>query len=386
MNVLLLGTSDSVFIRDFCLYVLDKKCINTVILSPTLSKRYSRDYSGNRVKEIRWPDFFLKGIRRQAFAIPYINKEWHDLGDEIGFGNTIDAIHVHYVEPLHLIYFFPFWKKSKKRILTFWGSDFFGATKKKLLLYPYFLKQSTSIVFMIQNQCESFQQVFGHKYDDKIHVIDFGNSLLNVIDTVSQKYTVEECKRYFDLPTDKLVVHIGYNASRAQQHIELLKRIVILPDDILKRLILVFHISYGTFRDSEAYRKKLEKIMNIVKLDYRFIDTYLQGEELAMFRRTCDIFIYGQKTDARSASPLEYIYAGAKFICPGWLADNYELLNEAQIKYYVYSDFEQLPGVVENCIKETTLPREGLSGMSRKRIRDEISWDSLAEKWRQLYE
>ena len=47
MNVLLLGTSDSVFIRDFCLYVLDKKYINTVILSPTLSKRYSRDYSGN---------------------------------------------------------------------------------------------------------------------------------------------------------------------------------------------------------------------------------------------------------------------------------------------------------------------------------------------------
>ena len=61
-------------------------------------------------------------------------------------------------------------------------------------------------------------------------------------------------------------------------------------------------------------------------------------------------------------------------------------MNEAQIKYYVYSDFEQLPGVVENCIKETTLPREGLSDMSRKRIRDEISWDSLAEKWRRLYE
>lgn len=386
MNVLLLGTSDSVFIRDFCLYVLDKKYINTVILSPALSKRYSKDYSGNRVKEIRWPDFFLKGIRRQAFAIPFINKEWHDLGDEIGFDNTIDAIHVHYVEPLHLIYFFPFWKKSKKRILTFWGSDFFGATKKKLLLYPYFLKQSTSIVFMIQNQCESFQQVFGHKYDDKIHVIDFGNSLLNVIDTVSQKYTVEECKRHFDLPTDKLVVHIGYNASRAQQHIEILKRIVMLPDDILNRLILVFHISYGTFRDYEAYRKKMEKIMNIAKLDYRFIDTYLQGEELAMFRRTCDIFLYGQKTDARSASPLEYIYAGAKFICPKWLADNYELLDEAGIRYYIYDDFEHLPNAVERCVKEMNLTAEKISAKSKKRIHDEISWDSLAEKWRRLYE
>ena len=121
-------------------------------------------------------------------------------------------------------------------------------------------------------------------------------------------------------------------------------------------------------------------------MNYIFIDKYLQGEELAMFRRTCDIFLYGQKTDARSASPLEYIYAGAKFICPKWLADNYKLLDEAGIRYYIYDDFEHLPNAVETCVKEMNMSTERISAKSKKRIHDEISWDSLAEKWRRLYE
>lgn len=386
MNVLLLGISDSVFTRDFCLHVLGKKDINTVILTPALAKQYSQDYRNNHVKEIRWPDFFQKGIRRQFGVWPLIIKKWRDLGNEIGFGNSYDVMHVHYVEPLHLIYFYYFWKKARKRVLTFWGSDFFSASKVKLLLYPYFLRRATSIVFMIRKQCDYFQSVFGHKYDDKIHIIDFGNSLLNVIDDVNQRYTVEECKEHFALPVNKVIVHVGYNASRGQQHIEILRNMAILPKDIIDKMKLVFHVSYGLCNNFEAYKQQLIEIMDIVKLDYIFIDSYLQGEELAMFRKTCDLFIYGQRTDARSASPLEYIYAGAKFVCPAWLVDNYKLLDQSGIKYYVYEEFSKLPEAIQLCMNTMDLPSEQISEQGRKGIHDEISWDSLAPKWRKLYE
>lgn len=387
MNVLLIGTSDSIFIRDYCLCVLDKQDINAVVLTPSLTKRYGQDYKNNNIKEIKWSDFFLKGIRKQLSTIWLIAKEWHELEEQIGFENKVDVLHVHYVEPLQLIYFFPLWKKAKKRVLTFWGSDLFSASKKKLLLFPFFLKHSTSVVFMIQNQCEYFQTLFGHKYDKKIHIIDFGNSMLNMIDQVQQKYSREECKQHFNLPSDRLIVHIGYNASRAQQHIEILKGIIQLPCDVRERIKLVFHISYGHGSDFEDYQRQMIAIIEDARLDCVFIDSYLQGKELAMFRNACDVFVYGQKTDARSASPLEYIYAGAKFVCPEWLADNYKLLDKAGIKYYVYENFDELPEIIIQLCKEAADSSCGQIGSKgRERIRDEISWDSLAPKWRNLYE
>lgn len=386
MNLLLLSYSDSVFIRDFCSYVLDKDNTNAVILTPTLSKQYSRDYKVKHITEIEWPDFFKKGIRKQFAVLPMIFKEWNKLKEKIGFGNQLDALHVHYVEPLHLIYFFPFWMKARKRVLTFWGSDLLRTSKKKLLLFPYFLKHATSIVLMIQSQCDYFHEVFGNKYDDKIQIIDFGNSLLDIVDDIRQKYTVEECKQQFDLPLDKVIVHVGYNASRGQQHKEMLEQLVLLPQAVLRRLMLVFHVSYGCGIDFVDYKKQLVELIDSVGLEYTFIDVYLQGEELAKFRMTCDVFLYGQKTDARSASPLEYLYAGAEFICPKWLSENYELLNQAGINHYIYDEFSALQDVIKQCFEEVKPSERKIFQEGKTVIREEVSWDVLAEKWRNLYE
>lgn len=386
MNVLLLSNSDSVFVRDFCLHVLKEESINAVILEPSLSENYGKEYNASRIREVKWPDSFLTSLFKRLDMFVLRIKERKKLEKEIGFGDEVDVLHMHYVEPMHLIYFYPFWKKAGKRVLTFWGSDIYRASALKIKLFPYFLKHSTSIVFMIQNQCDYFQTIFGHKYDDKIHVIDFGNSLLDVIDQVKQKYTIEDCRQHFGLSLDRYIVHIGYNAHKEQQHIEIIKNIILLSPKIYGRMQFVFHMSYGWEDDYDDYKQQLIELMDTAGMDYVFIDSYLQGEELAMFRSTCDLFVYGQSTDARSASPLEYIYAGAKFVCPGWLADNYELLDRAEINYYVYEEFSELPETIQSCVETMGLPGKQISEQGRKGIRDEISWDSLAPKWRKLYE
>ena len=71
-------------------------------------------------------------------------------------------------------------------------------------------------------------------------------------------------------------------------------------------------MSYKHDSDFEQYKQQLSDQMKAAKVDYCFVEKYMQGEELAMFRRTCDLFLYGQKTDARSESPLEYVYGGAE--------------------------------------------------------------------------
>ncbi len=386
MNVLLMGDPNSVFIRDFCANVLGGDEFNTTILTQHKAINYKKDYQDHQIKVVLWPDLFLKGIRSQLRALTSIIKVWNRLGREIGFDDQIDVLHVHYFEPLHLLYFFPFWRKAKRKILTFWGSDLLCASHYKLKLFPYFLKHATSIVFMIPNQYDCFCKNFGHKYDSKIHIIDFGNSQIDEIDCVNKKYGEEECKRHFGFPTDKYVVHIGYNACKEQQHVELIKNIAMLPQELLTKMKFVLHMSYGKSTDFEMYKKCLTEMMDAFKMDYSIIEDYLQGEELAMFRRTCNIFLYGQKTDARSASPLEYVYAGAVFICPVWLATNYKLFDKGNIKYYVYNRFEDLDKIMQQSLKELENPGEIISAFGREAIRKEKSWNSLSKEWRSLYE
>lgn len=69
MNVLLLGNSDSVFIRDFCTQVLHTEKINAAILTPALSVNYGKNYSSNAIREVSWPFSFLMSIQEKASVL-----------------------------------------------------------------------------------------------------------------------------------------------------------------------------------------------------------------------------------------------------------------------------------------------------------------------------
>lgn len=399
-KVLLLGNSHSVFIKDFCMEVLDKNEVKTTILSKCYSRRYLDSYQRENVSIINWPKALVQGIRKNfsfrhlfEYISGIVKVNW-----EIALRVGVDVIFVHYVHPFSLLYFYLPWKKAQKRILVFWGSDILQISEENLKLLPLFLRQSTDIIFMIQNQYEYFQEKLGHKYDEKVHVLNFGNGLLNRIDKINSEYNRKQCKKKFGFPEDKIIVHVGYNANTNQQHNKMIKSIVkctqsSMENELREKLKFVFHISYGQEDNFEIYMNELKSIMDKAFLDYAFVDTYFQDDELAMFRKTCDIFLYGNKTDALSASPLEYIYAGAVFVYPKWLYNNYdELLNEGNILHYVYDDFDELGKVFHKCLKEyvekavNDAEFENIDSKGRKIIRDTISWEVLAPKWRSLYE
>lgn len=73
-------------------------------------------------------------------------------------------------------------------------------------------------------------------------IIDFGISALSNIKYIklSNDYK-EKVKSFFQFPLNKLCVAIGYNGIPQQQHDSVVNCLMSLPDDIKKRLHLVFH-------------------------------------------------------------------------------------------------------------------------------------------------
>ena len=106
----------------------------------------------------------------------------------------------------------------------------------------------------------------------------------------------------------------------------------------------------------------------------------MEKDEVAILRLSTDIFLYGQTTDAISASAMEYLYAGTVLIKPKWL--DYSELSEAV--YYEYGRFEDIPSTLETVLedRERVFSRPA---QNRKQFRAARTWEVLASKWEKLY-
>lgn len=215
----------------------------------------------------------------------------------------------------------------------------------------------------------------------QIKCLDFGNSTLDSIDKVSIQMTIDECKRYFGLDINKIIIFVGYNAVREQQHFEMMREVVKLSEKFIEKLFFVFHFGYGA--KNSAYMIQLKSLLKENNISYKIFTQFMNKDDIAILRRSADIFLYGQTTDALSCSVIEYLYAGAIVVKPAWL--DYFKLKKKGIQYYEYARFEELPELL------TMIIGQGICKINKdieqqKELRSLCSWDKLSAKWRLLYE
>lgn len=387
MNIIIVGDSSSVFIKNYCMYVLTERD-SIYIFSYTNTGRFSDLYEKMGIKEIYIMPFLENSPLRVTNIVSVLYKKTKEIKKTLPSGISIDVIHVHYVIPSTLVYLFAFWFGARVRILTFWGSDILRASDSNRKLLTPFLIMASTITFMIQTQKQFFCNKYGNRFDRKIKIIDFGNALLDVIDDIRAEYSKADCKQELGLRNDKIIIHIGYNKEEGQQHIKILEQLCLLPQHILKKIQIVFPWGYGGKNVNEdIYISKIENMLETYDIDYVFVKSFLQGEELAKFRMSCDIFLYGQISDAMSASPLEYVYSGGLFLCPDWLWENYALINWQAEQCFKYFDFTHMRNVLNEILLKWEEPFLGLiENEMHEIIYENLSWENLSPIWRKCYE
>ena len=98
MNIIILGDSNSVFVKNFCKYVL-KKDNNICIFSYTNTHKFSELYEEMGIKEIYIMPYFKNSPIRLISIIPLLWKKTNEIKKLLPFGMSIDVMHVHYVNP-----------------------------------------------------------------------------------------------------------------------------------------------------------------------------------------------------------------------------------------------------------------------------------------------
>lgn len=374
MKIVFVGNADSFWLKEFIEQVLGETD-NEIFIISNGNKNFRKLYKEKGIEVLTYQKGNLPMNILEIFR-------WRK--DEKKFLNQIgacDILHVQFVDMEMLIKTSQLIRKSKKIIYTFWGSDLLRGSKKRYLFFYFFLKKSNCITVMTKAMQSSFEKIYGKKFSQKTKILDFGNSLYDSIDKIDLAVGKSECKTHFGFRPDKKLIAVGYNAIVQQQHYEIMKELVKLPQMILYKIEFVFHFGYG--EQAAEYRVRLENLLKENHINYKIIDRFLDKRETAMLRLGADIFIYGQTTDALSGSVLEYIYAGSLVIKPVWL--DYSELYQRGIHYLEYERFEDLPGMLQNQIcKHDVIENERIQ-MNRKKLQEMNSWQVLAPEWRKLY-
>nr|WP_321353564.1 TDP-N-acetylfucosamine:lipid II N-acetylfucosaminyltransferase [uncultured Draconibacterium sp.] len=317
----------------------------------------------------------LKSIKCVFDAYGYIGKIQHAIISDF------DLINIHYctVKKSISILLLP---KSSKIVLSFWGSDLFRTNG---LSYNFWLrkalKRANTIHISSFEMRTSLLSEFGHELAPKIKFALFIppfeqiqkiNTLLSVPDKI------DELKTKYKIKSNRCIM-IGNNASRGNNHIEIL--------DAIKDIVLKYNASIIlplTYSKNDNYLKQLKNYVHSHNIDAILLTEYLTNTDMAALKLISDIFITMQETDAMSAFFTESLYAETICIAASWLP--YSTFKNSGVHYYQCPQFESLGELTENILENFNTEKQKCKNNPSLVASTFYDKKKLLRSWEEIYE
>lgn len=341
----------------------------------TLNTRVNSPEYFHRVYSFHIPDLL--------FTFPFVGR-WYRTSMIRGLLRKMQynfcCAHIHAAKRVYTGILKELSKRTGKIILTIWGSDFnLVSDRIKRQLLPL-LQQTDIITFATVKQRDLVVSHYPDIDPDKTRIIKFGLNTLEIIkNTDKDPGTI---KRYFNIPKDRVVITIGYNASPNQQHFRILESLT-ANEKLIKRsgrFVLLFPLTYG---GTTSYIRKLSEALADSPFTYVLFNDYLSDEEVAWLRIVSDIMIQLQKKDQFSGSMQEYLFAENVVITGSWLP--YDELKQAGVYFREEDDIEKTGDMLEEILEDLT--HEKIRCLkNRDKIYSISSWAKNIYKWLALYE
>lgn len=265
-------------------------------------------------------------------------------------------------------------RKDARLVVSYWGSDLLRASKLALLTMRPLLKRADAITVETNYVKKRLSELFDGRFDNKALIATFGTKNAEILHDFLQKHDRTDCKRIKNLPTNKLCVFCGYNGNRTQRHIEIVRVLNTLPNEVKEKLCMVLHCGYGL---EEDYHEELNELVSDCDIECRLITDYMRGTDLAALRMCADVMLNLQPTDSISTTMLETLEAGAIVIKGDWLT--YPELDECGVYMLSIPSLEALPELIRKIVDDTERYRE-----ETKRNKGVVlmqSWDTVRDGW-----
>ena len=318
-----------------------------------------------------FPDFFYK-IRILASFCQRIDvsisfKKF--LKDKVRNDKSYDLVNFQYLMSATLRHWRFVQSVTSNTLLSPWGSDV--------------LRLSRFGLFSLKNSVKHYNWVsitdnddFRNLISDKLTIdksrfvsLDFGSSMIDyIID--NNHITKHLAKEQMNLSGYYCIV-CGYNASPAQNHMQILNSIMLAQPKIKEKICLLLPLTYA---GSKTYKNEVIQYYKKSGINFKYFDSFLSVNELYCICRCADMFIHAQNTDANSACLAEYLLCGTTVVNAGWLS--YENRERYGMPYVKFNNFEDLPIAIVEAYNNPPVLNDRLLDDIRKE-----GWRECARAW-----
>lgn len=289
-----------------------------------------------------------------------------------------DLYHWHCFEPsrLPLIRFLP---SDAKLIVTLWGSDLFRtaglqAYARQLAACP----RVTAFTMASREMRETFLSKFGRELASKVRLLNYGACNLSLVagGRVDREKFLAQCQ----ISADKTIICLGNSGSPANQHVEGLKAIALLPSAILDRIAVLVPMTYGR---NSAHMEAVKRQASQLSCRVHILEEFLEAWQMAALRASADITIHIPLSDQLSAAMCESLYAGSVLITGGWLP--YSPLRVNGLHHHAIEELNGLPAKLASVIHQLDTERTQ-AALTSTRVWNMIAWESVTPHWLALYD
>lgn len=308
---------------------------------------------------------------RRAYAILMQRKLIARLG-------RYDVLNIHYVSPSYGFVIGFLREKARGIVASFWGSDLLRIDERAKGRLRALLG---SVDISTINNSEILPK-FGEAFPEHApacEVVRFGLRSLDVLDEIRKSESKADCKRYFGFPAGKTTVVCGYNAARAQRHLDMIEAIGRLPPVIKRSIIVVIPMTYPS---DAGYIASVAAAADLSGVERRIFSESLSLPDVCRLRMASDIAINIQVSDSFSASIQEHCYCGTRMIVGDWLP--YRILEEAGFTFTKIPDASGIADAVAALMASQGPVDRDLSGAIGK-LREISSWQYARTRWMEVY-
>jgi len=284
-----------------------------------------------------------------------------------------DIYHFHSLQRVNLKYLFSI-PKSKKVILSFWGSDLMRTAG---LVNYYIQSEALKRADVITTQSLELREIilakFGREHFHKIRLLNFPMTL-ELFDLID-RLELPDASKILPNAKEKTII-IGHNGTPDNNHIDIIKSLNGKIDKNQYRLIIPF--SYG---GNKTYLQEIRNLLQTLEFKFTIIEQFLPIEELALLKLNAAYVIMMPVSDAQSAFFLESIYCGSVCIAGAWLP--YGNFRRSNLPFIAVASFEDVADVIKNNERRQLI--EKLRD-TRVVIRDIFLSEQVPKAWGGLYQ
>lgn len=289
-------------------------------------------------------------------------------------GRKYNLINIHFIT-LESFFLMPVYKRRSRIIMSSpWGSDMY----RKKGINKYFTKKVLDWSNFVSAPKIQFREDIKTLYnvpESKFVDLGFG---ADAIDKISQstETTRDVAKQKLNI-SGYYTITVGYNGTSSQNHLKIINAIQQIREDLPERLLILLPMTYGA---SDAYISEVKELVKKHRFEYKIFDKFLTDEELVNLRKSSDMFIHAQPSDAFSASMQEYILSDTIIVNGKWT--RYPDFEKFGAPYYIFNSFEELP----ECIVKAYKNEDDIFISDKlKEFVMRKGWLFLANEWERVY-